>query len=83
MDYNIEKIVVSIASTLFRVPQGSVLDSSSFISDLGADSLDILEFVMELEANFDIAISEAECESMETVGDAMRIVRSALDRKQG
>lgn len=77
----IESEVVAIAAELFKVPEDSVSVSSSFIADFGADALDIVEFVMALEAKFDICIREAECEGWETIGDAIQIVRLRLGCK--
>lgn len=78
---NIEAEVVALAAEHFGVPEDSVSISSSIIADLGADTLDIIEFVMALEEKFGIAIAEADCEDMETVGDAIRLVRLYLGRK--
>lgn len=53
-----------------------VQDSASFIEDLGADSLDIVELVMELEDRFEIKIPDDQVESMTTVGDAIKFIES-------
>jgi acyl carrier protein len=76
----IEARVVSIAAEYLKVPEDSVSVSSSFIADLGADTLDIVDFVMALEDKFGITIAEADCENMETVGDAVRVVRSLVGK---
>lgn len=51
---------------------------SSFKEDLGADSLDVVEFVMELEEEFDIEISDEEAEKISTVGDAVNYIQSQI-----
>ncbi len=51
-----------------------VTDTASFIDDLGADSLDVVELVMGLEDEFDIEISDEEAEGIRTVGDAIQFI---------
>ncbi|GIW50506.1 MAG: acyl carrier protein [Anoxybacillus sp.] len=51
---------------------------SSFKEDLGADSLDVVELVMELEDEFDMEISDEEAEKIVTVGDAVNYIKSRL-----
>ena len=48
---------------------------SSFVNDLGADSLDIVEFVMELEDAFDVSISDEDAQKMQTVGDVVNYIK--------
>jgi acyl carrier protein len=48
--------------------------SSSFIGDIGADSLEVVELIMELEQKFDVTIPDAEAERIKTVGDAIRYI---------
>ena len=47
---------------------------TSFVNDLGADSLDIVELVMELEDAFDLSIPDEDAEKMQTVGDAVKYI---------
>ncbi len=47
---------------------------TSFVNDLGADSLDVVELVMELEDEFDVIISDEDAEKMQTVGDAVKYI---------
>ncbi|MEG6615283.1 acyl carrier protein [Peptococcaceae bacterium 1198_IL3148] len=49
--------------------------NSSFVDDLGADSLDIVELVMALEEEFDIQIPDEEAEKIRTVGDAVKYIQ--------
>ena len=53
------------------VEREKLVDSASFIDDLGADSLDIVELVMEFEKEFNIDIPDEEAEKLRTVGDAI------------
>ena len=56
------------------VDEGKVTDQAKFVDDLGADSLDIVEFVMALEEAFGIEISDEDAEKIQTVGDAIAYV---------
>ncbi|MES5812221.1 acyl carrier protein [Mammaliicoccus sciuri] len=53
-----------------------VTPEASFKDDLGADSLDIAELVMELEDEFDMEIPDEEAEKINTVGDAVKYIES-------
>ncbi len=57
------------------VAEASVDMESSFIDDLGADSLDIVELVMALEEEFDIEIPDADAEKVTTVGDVVEYIK--------
>ena len=52
---------------------------ASFIDDLGADSLDIVELVMAMEEAFDIEIPDDDAEKLRTIGDAMAYVKERLE----
>lgn len=54
----------------------TVTDDASFIDDLGADSLDIVELVMALEEEFGISIPDEEAENIKTVGDAINYIEN-------
>ncbi|MNP28541.1 Acyl carrier protein [compost metagenome] len=53
-----------------------VRDDAKIRDDLGADSLDIVEIVMEIEDEFGVEISDADAEKIETVGDIVRYISS-------
>ena len=57
------------------VSEDSVTNESSFIADLGADSLDIVELIMALEEEFDIEISDTDAEKIVTVGDVVEYIK--------
>ena len=57
------------------VADASVEMDSSFIDDLGADSLDIVELVMALEEEFDLEIPDADAEKVVTVGDVVEYIK--------
>lgn len=71
----IEGKVKSIVSEQLGVSEGEVTPTASFIDDLGADSLDIVELVMALEEEFDIQISDEEAEKIGTVGEAISYIK--------
>ncbi len=58
------------------VDEDTVSMSSSFVDDLGADSLDIVELIMAFEEAFDIEIPDADAEKISTVGDAVEYIKS-------
>jgi acyl carrier protein len=59
-----------------NVEEDDVNEDASFVDDLGADSLDIVELVMALEEQFSISIPDEEAESIKTVGDAVEYIKA-------
>ena len=57
------------------VAEGNITMKASFIDDLGADSLDIVELVMALEEEFDIEIPDSDAEKVVTVGDVVEYIK--------
>ncbi len=57
-----------------EVAEDEVTDNASFVDDLGADSLDVVELVMGLEEEFDIEIPDEDAEKIATVGDAVKYI---------
>lgn len=74
---SVEEKVMEIVSEQLSVPRDEITRDSSFVDDLKADSLDIVELVMALEDEFDISIPEDEVESMNTVGSAIDFITNA------
>jgi acyl carrier protein len=60
------------------VEREKLTDGASFIEDLGADSLDIVELVMEFEKEFNIDIPDEDAEKLRTVGDAVTYLNGKL-----
>ena len=58
--------------------ESSVTMEASFIDDLGADSLDLVELIMALEEEFDIEIPDADAEKIVTVGDVVDYIKEHL-----
>ncbi len=69
------KIKEVVADKLDADPS-AVTEDASFVDDLGADSLDVVELIMGLEDEFGIEISDEEAERIRTVGDAVQFVSS-------
>jgi acyl carrier protein len=66
------------AAQRFRVDPHRISAQTSFVDDLAADSLDVVELVMELEDEFDITIPDEDYERIRTVGDAIAYVESRM-----
>ena len=68
--------VTKIVVDRLNVEESQVKLEASFKEDLGADSLDVVELVMELEDEFDMEISDEDAEKIATVGDAVNYIQS-------
>lgn len=68
--------VKSVIADQLGVDASEVTMESSFVDDLGADSLDIVELIMALEEEFDIEIPDEEAEKVATVGDVVEYIKS-------
>ena len=66
--------VVDIVCEQMGTTRDKITDATSFVSDLGADSLDTVELVMEFEDEFDLNIPDEEAEKIQTVGDAIKYI---------
>lgn len=70
--------VISIIVDKLGVEESEVTNEASFTNDLGADSLDTVELIMEFEKEFDLAIPDDEAEKISTVGEAVAHIEAAL-----
>ena len=68
--------VAKIVVEHLGVEESKVVDSASFIDDLGADSLDTVELVMAFEEEFGSEISDSDAEKILTVGDAVKFIEN-------
>ena len=71
----IQERVVAIIVDKLGVDQGEVTLEASFTNDLGADSLDTVELIMEFEKEFNIAIPDDQAENIATVGEAVKYIQ--------
>ena len=76
---SIEERVKNIIVEQLGVDAGQVSLETSFVEDLGADSLDTVELVMAFEEEFDIEIADEDAEKMTTVGDAITHLTEQLN----
>jgi len=67
----IEDKVFTIVSEQMAINKAEITRETAFINDLNADSLDIVELVMEFEDNFDMSIPDEEAEKIKTIGQAI------------
>jgi len=74
----LEKLQGIIAEVL-NVSEDEITLSTTFVDDLGADSLDIFEIISAIEEQFDIEIPQEEAEKIVTVGDAVEQIRNILN----
>ena len=71
---DVKSKVVSIIVDKLGVEESEVANEASFTNDLGADSLDTVELIMEFEKEFNIAIPDDQAENIQTVGDAIKYI---------
>lgn len=75
----IEAQVKGIICEKLSVKAEQITPQTSFVNDLGADSLDQVELVMEFEDKFDMQIPDEEAEKIQTVGDAIRYIEEHME----
>ncbi|CUS76652.1 acyl carrier protein [Candidatus Kryptobacter tengchongensis] len=75
---DIEAKVKQIIVNKLNVSEDKVVPEASFINDLGADSLDTVELVMEFEKEFGIQVPDEDAEKIRTVGDAINYLKQKL-----
>jgi acyl carrier protein len=74
--------VIDIVSEQLGVSKDQIKPETSFVNDLGADSLDTVELVMELEEEFDINIPDEAAEKIQTVGQAIEHIEKAVQNSE-
>jgi len=74
---NVAEKVKAIIVDKLGVDESEVTNEANFINDLGADSLDTVELIMEFEKEFDIQIPDDKAEAIATVGDAVSFIEAA------
>jgi acyl carrier protein len=76
---DLEQRVSEIIVEQLGVSRDDIESESSFVDDLGADSLDIVELVMAMEEEFGVEISEEDSEKLQTFGDAVAYLKEKLE----
>ncbi len=74
----VEDKVIEIVADQLNVDKDKITRETSFVNDLGADSLDTVELVMELEEEFDISIPDDAAEKIQKVGQAIDFIEKEL-----
>lgn len=74
MEKSVEKRVIEIIVEQLKVSPEEVTLEASFIDDLGADSLDLVELIMAMEEEFSLEISDEDAEKIQTVQDAVNYI---------
>jgi acyl carrier protein len=75
---NIQEKVFEIIAEQMQVPKDQITPETHFVNDLGADSLDTVELVMELEEAFDITIPDEDADKIQTVGEAIKYIEAHM-----
>ena len=75
MKLELEKIKAIIAEVL-NIDADSITEDTTFVDDLGADSLDIFQIIMGIEEEYDIELDNESVEQIQTVGDAVEAIRT-------
>jgi len=76
---SVEERVIDIVAEQLGVGKDQIKRETSFVNDLGADSLDTVELVMELEEEFDINIPDDAAEKIQTVGQAIDHIQATVE----
>jgi acyl carrier protein len=76
---DIAKKVMAIIIEQLGAEEDEVAEKTSFVNNLGADSLDIVELVMALEEEFELEIPDEDAEKIRTVGEAIAYIQNRLN----
>ena len=76
---DIKERVVSIIVEKLGIDAAQVTETASFTNDLGADSLDTVELIMEFEKEFNVTIPDDQAEKISTVGDALKYIEENIE----
>ena len=79
METDLEQRISEMIIEQLGATKEEIVPEASFIDDLGADSLDIVELVMAMEETFDIEIPDEDAEKIQTIGDAVAYLRDRLE----
>lgn len=77
---DVQHKISSILTEKLGIPESQITPDASFVRDLGIDSLDYAELVMEFEQTFDIKIPDDDAEKMQTIGQAVNYIESKIKK---
>lgn len=75
---DIKKRVTAILTEKLGIPETEITPDANFVKDLGIDSLDYAEIVMEFEQAFDIKIPDDDAEKLQTISEAVKYIESKV-----
>ena len=78
MDMEFEKLV-SIIVDVLGVDAEEITPDTTFVDDLGADSLDVAQIIMGIEEEFDVTVDQDVASNVTTVGHALELIKNAID----
>ena len=78
---DIQQTITRILVDKLGIAETEVTTDANFVKDLGIDSLDYAELVMEFEQNFNIKIPDADAEHMQTINQAINYIQKKVDEK--
>ncbi|OPX19040.1 MAG: acyl carrier protein [Desulfobacca sp. 4484_104] len=73
---SIEERIVELITNQLGVEKSEVVPDATFVDDLGADSLDLVELIMAMEEEFDLEIADEEAEKLRTVQDVINYIKA-------
>lgn len=78
---DVQQRVREVIAEKLKVELSQVTDNANITNDLGADSLDTVDIIMDLEREFDVSIPDEETEKISTVADAIKVFQAIVDAK--
>ncbi len=76
----IQQKITTILTEKIGIPESEITPDASFVKDLGIDSLDYAELVMEFEQTFDIKIPDDDADKLQTIGQAVSYIQEKLGK---
>jgi acyl carrier protein len=77
---SIQQKITTILTEKIGIPESEITPDASFVKDLGIDSLDYAELVMEFEQTFDIKIPDDDADKLQTIGQAVSYIQEKLSK---
>ncbi len=75
------ELLKKIIADVLNVDEAEIKETTTFVEDLGADSLDVFQIIMGVEEKLDIEVNTDEAEKIKTVGDAVALIKATVDAK--